>query len=83
MEYVIFAAFVVYFLWGMSSAHALAPNFDSLTAAVDYDPAIAAVLLVCAGLAGVYIVMSGASMILQRLRDPDYDADFAEWDSRR
>lgn len=45
-----------------------APDFSTLTSAVDYSTAIAAILLVMAGLAGVYIVMSGGSMILQKLR---------------
>lgn len=49
-------------------ALAAGTDYTSLTAAVDYSTAIAAVLLVCAGLAGVYIALSGAKMILQKLR---------------
>lgn len=50
------------------SAMALPPDFTTLTSSVDYSTAIAAILLVFAALAGVYIVMSGGSMILNKLR---------------
>ncbi|WP_263770047.1 hypothetical protein [Propionivibrio soli] len=56
------------FLMSMAARAATGPDFTTLTAAVDYSTAIAAILVVMAGLAGVYIVMSGGSMILQKLR---------------
>lgn len=56
------------FLMSMAARAATGPDFSTLTAAVDYSTAIAAILLVMAGLAGVYIVMSGGSMILRKLR---------------
>jgi hypothetical protein len=45
-----------------------APDFTTLTDSVDFSTAIAAILLVMAGLAGVYIVMKGGSLILSKLR---------------
>lgn len=55
---------------GASAVPALAagPDFATLTAAVDFGTAITAILLVMAGLAGVYIVMKGGSLILSKLR---------------
>lgn len=50
------------------SAFAAAPDFTTLTAAVDWSTAIAAILLVMAGLAGVFIVSGGGSMILDKIR---------------
>jgi hypothetical protein len=50
------------------SAFAEAPDFTSLTSAIDFSTAVTAVLLVMAGLAGVYIVMAGGNLILSRLR---------------
>jgi hypothetical protein len=50
------------------NAMAAAPDFSSLTAAVDYSTAITAVLLVAAGLAGVYIVIAGIRLILPMLK---------------
>lgn len=49
-------------------AFAAGPDFSTLTASVDFSTAIAAILLVMAGLAGVYIVMKGGSLILSKLR---------------
>ena len=62
----IFLAVLASFVSGM--ALAVPPNFTTLTAAVDYTTATAAILLVMAGLAGVYIVMGGGSMILAKLK---------------
>jgi hypothetical protein len=45
-----------------------APDFTSLTTAVDYTTAVAAILLVAAGLAGVYIVMAGIKLILPMIK---------------
>lgn len=47
---------------------AAAPDFTTLTASVDFSTATAAILLVMAGLAGVYIVMKGGALILSKLR---------------
>lgn len=71
MSFIIFAVVVVYFLWGMSSASAAGPDFSPLTSSVDYSTAIIAILAVMAGLAGVYIVMSAGSLILERIRLDD------------
>ena len=48
------------------SAHA--GQYDSLTAAVSFTDVIAALMLVAAALAGVYIAWKGASLILNALR---------------
>lgn len=50
-----------------TSALAAAPDFSSLTGAVDYSTAIAAILLVMAALAGVAIVWKGGKLILRAL----------------
>lgn len=50
-----------------TSALADPPVFTSLTAAVDYSTAIAAILLVMAALAGVAIVWKGGKLILRAL----------------
>jgi uncharacterized integral membrane protein len=50
------------------NAFAAAPDFTSLTTAVDYSTAIAAILLVAAGLAGVGIVMAGIKLILPMIK---------------
>jgi hypothetical protein len=47
-----------------SAAHAAGPDFSSLTSAVDWGTASAAVLAISAGVAGVYIIMAGAKLIL-------------------
>lgn len=47
-----------------SAAHAAGPDFSSLTGAVDWGTASAAVLAISAGVAGVYILMAGAKLIL-------------------
>jgi len=44
------------------------PDFSGLTAQVDWTTAIAALLLVMGGLAGVYIVWTGGSLILAKLK---------------
>ena len=49
-------------------ANAAAPDFSTLTAAVDFSTVITAILLVMAGLAGVYIVWVGGGMILTKLK---------------
>jgi len=50
------------------SAFAVAPDFTSLTASIDFSTAISAILLVMAALAGVYIIMKGGDLILSKLR---------------
>jgi hypothetical protein len=45
-----------------------APDFSSLTSSLDFSTVITAVLLVMAGLAGVYIVVKGGSLILNAIR---------------
>lgn len=49
-------------------AYAAGPDFTTLTAAADFGTAQAAILVVMAALAGVYIVMKGGSLILSKLR---------------
>ncbi|GHU39158.1 hypothetical protein AGMMS50256_38860 [Betaproteobacteria bacterium] len=44
------------------------PDFSTLTSSVDFSTAITAVLLVMAGLAGVFIVIRGGKLILSMLR---------------
>jgi hypothetical protein len=50
------------------NALAAAPDFSSLTAAVDYSTAISAILLVAAGIAGVAIVVYGIKLIIPMIR---------------
>jgi len=50
------------------SCFAVGADFSSLTAAVDFGTAIAALLLVMAGLAGVYIVWTGGSLVIGKLK---------------
>ena len=47
---------------------AAGPDFTGLTSQIDWSTATAAILLVMGGLAGVYIVMKGGSLILSKLR---------------
>ena len=47
---------------------AAGPDFTGLTGPIDWSTAIAAILLVMGGLAGVYIVMKGGDLILSKLR---------------
>lgn len=49
-------------------AFAAGPDFSGLTSQIDWTTAIAAILLVMGGLAGVYIVMKGGDLILTKLR---------------
>lgn len=60
-------AFLLGFLVSPAS-FAAAPDFSTLTDAVDYSTAITAILTVFAALAGVYIVMAGGSLILSKIR---------------
>jgi hypothetical protein len=50
------------------NAFAAAPDFSSLTSAVDYSTAISAILLVAAGIAGVAIVVYGIKLIIPMIR---------------
>lgn len=50
------------------ASNAMAVDFSSLTSAVDFSSAITAILLVFAGLAGVFIAMKGARLIIGALR---------------
>jgi hypothetical protein len=52
---------------GVASA-TTGPDFSGLTSQVDWTTAIAAILLVMGGIASVYIVMKGGSLILSKLR---------------
>lgn len=47
---------------------AAGPDFTGLTGQIDWTTAIAAILLVMGGLAGVFVVMQGGSLILSKLR---------------
>lgn len=56
------------FFSGLANAAGTGPDFSGLTSQVDWATAIAALLLVMGGLAGVFIVSAGGSMILEKLR---------------
>lgn len=49
------------------AANATAPDFTSLTAAVDFSSVITGIITISAALAGVGIVMKGSSLILRKL----------------
>ena len=49
-------------------SYAAGPDFSGLTSQIDWGTCIAAVLLVMGGLGGVYVVMTGGSLILSKLR---------------
>lgn len=51
-----------------ASAFAVPVDLTTVTAAVDFSTVIAALLLVAAALAGVYIAWKGAKMILIAIR---------------
>lgn len=51
-----------------SSAWAVPVDLTSVTSAVDFSTVVAALLLVAAALAGVYIAWKGAKMILSAIR---------------
>ena len=55
-------------LCNIAFAAGTGPDFSGLTAQVDWTTAIAALLLVMGGLAGVYIVWTGGSLILAKLK---------------
>jgi len=55
-------------LTNIAFAAGTGPDFSGLTAQVDWTTAIAALLLVMGGLAGVYIVWTGGSLILAKLK---------------
>jgi hypothetical protein len=55
-------------LFSLMSYAAGGPDFSGLTSQIDWTTAIAAILLVMGGLAGVYVVMMGGSLILAKLR---------------
>lgn len=44
------------------------PDYTTLTSSVDYSTTTAAVLLIMAGLAGVYILLAGGAMILAKIK---------------
>ena len=48
-------------------SHAAAPDFSGMTAQIDWTTAIAAILLVAGGLAGVYVILTGSSLINGKL----------------
>lgn len=56
------------FLFSVSGVARAAVDYTGLTGAVDFSSAIAAILLVMGGLAGVYVVITGGSLILQKLK---------------
>jgi len=64
----VLTAFVSMLGFGAMAANATAPDFSTLTAAVDFSTVITAILLVMAGLAGVYIIWVGGGMILTKLK---------------
>lgn len=48
-------------------ANAAPPDFSGMTAQIDWTTAIAAILLVAGGLAGIYVVLTGSGMINAKL----------------
>lgn len=50
------------------SSFAATYDYTTLTASADYTAAGAAVLVVCAALGGVYVMMTGANMVLDKLK---------------
>lgn len=50
------------------AANATGPDFSSLTTAVDFSTTITAILGVFAGLAGVFIIIRGGTLILDKIR---------------
>lgn len=49
------------------ASFAAGPDFTGMTGQVDWTTAIAAILLVAGGLAGVYVVLTGSSLINAKL----------------
>jgi len=52
----------------LALAQTAAPDFSGMTNQIDWSSVIAAVLLIAGGLAGVYVIMKGADLILARIR---------------
>lgn len=55
-------------LLAVANANAAAPDFSTLTAAVDFSTVITATLGILASLAGVYIIWKGGKMILRAIK---------------
>lgn len=51
-----------------ASAFAAGPDFSGMTGQIDWTTAIAAILLVAGGLAGVYVVMTGSGLINGKIK---------------
>ena len=49
-------------------AHAAGPDFTGMTGQIDWTTAIAAILLISGGLAGVYVVLTGSGLINSKLK---------------
>lgn len=49
-------------------SHAAAPDFSGMTSQIDWTTAITAILLVAGGLAGVYVIMTGSSLINGKIK---------------
>ena len=49
------------------SAFAVPPDFTGMTGQIDWTTAIAAILLIAGGLAGVYVVLTGTGLINGKL----------------
>ena len=49
------------------SAFAVGPDFSGMTGQIDWTTAIAALLLVAGGLAGIYVVLTGSTLINGKL----------------
>lgn len=49
------------------SAMAAPPDFSGMTGQVDWTTAIAAILLIAGGLAGVYVILTGTGLINGKL----------------
>lgn len=48
-------------------ARAVGPDFSGMTSQIDWTTAIAALLLVAGGLAGIYVVLTGSTLINGKL----------------
>lgn len=50
-----------------ANAFAVGPDFTGMTGQIDWTTAIAALLLVAGGLAGIYVVLTGSALINGKL----------------
>lgn len=55
-------------VFAAGSAFAVGPDFTGMTGQIDWTTAIAALLLVSGGLAGVYVVLTGSGLINGKIK---------------